>query len=88
MNDKVMYICNPEKNKACEKSACLANPYNKYGSCYCTTHEEYAMRDINGNPIYAADWIEHWIINRTENEKDKKKIKEMTKGRVALRIKK
>lgn len=41
-----VYICDPEKHKDCDRTACRA------GLCKSTTIREYAKLDANGEPIH------------------------------------
>ena len=47
---KVLYRCDPEKNKECNKRGCYGHTHFK---CRCTSNREYAELDSNGNPIIA-----------------------------------
>lgn len=43
----IIYVCDPNKNLKCEKTACFKNG----GECSLTQCREYAMTDENGNAI-------------------------------------
>ena len=42
--EKILYLCNPAKNKECQKSSCQIN-------CKLTTNKEFAKTDENGKEI-------------------------------------
>lgn len=51
----LLYLCNPLANQKCPKLTCFWD-WTKYDDggeprCYKTTHEEFAARDAEGNPI-------------------------------------
>lgn len=48
----ILYVCDPEKNVTCTKEGCQI-----FHECYCTTHQEFAELDENGNP--RVDFIYH-----------------------------
>lgn len=43
----VFFVCNPKKNKACNKSRCFL----KGKECFATTHAKYAIRNAKGEPF-------------------------------------
>ena len=45
-----IYLCDPEKNTECKKTACYIND----GPCKCTMNPAYALTDLNGDPIIRA----------------------------------
>ena len=45
----VLYMCDPDKNEACNKFACYLND----GPCKCTAHKENAKTGENDKPIVA-----------------------------------
>jgi len=64
-----MFFCDPIKNKDCTQTGCL---FYMTGECFSTTHEEFAIRLIDGSPAYFPEedyekakayitekWIEH-----------------------------
>lgn len=46
MEQKELYLCDPDKNVECEKTSCK-------DLCMMTTHKEYAATFENGKPIVA-----------------------------------
>ena len=50
---KIIYYCDPEKNKECRKNNCHYDMNNGFGRCKMTIHEEYAVRDRDGKPVVA-----------------------------------
>lgn len=44
---KILYVCDPNKNKWCSKWGCFKNG----GECSLTRYKECAMTDENGNAI-------------------------------------
>ena len=48
---KVLYKCDPEKNKKCRKSMCYTNPNGLKNPCRATRNPDYAVLDENGRPI-------------------------------------
>lgn len=53
MNDLTLYVCDPEKNTECKKTACSAK--DVVLPCSLTTKAEFAKTDENGQPIAATD---------------------------------
>ena len=47
LKDNPLYECDSEKNINCKKTGC----YTIGGPCHCTSHEEYARRDLLGYAI-------------------------------------
>ena len=47
LKDNPLYECDPDKNTDCRKTGC----YTIGGPCHCTSHEEYARRDLLGYAI-------------------------------------
>ena len=51
MAEPVFYVCDPEKNQACPKTACKFNQSAKHQCCACTTQTRFAKLDHKGHPI-------------------------------------
>lgn len=51
--DKLMYICDPEKNTGCKKTMCKANHPNHLCICDRTSNAAFAILDENGEPVKA-----------------------------------
>lgn len=47
-NNKRCYLCDPDKNTSCRKTACQEE-------CFYTTYPKYAVLDTEGNPIVTYD---------------------------------
>lgn len=56
MKQKVWYMCDPEKNKRCNKRSCMYNENAEFRECYITTEEHFAKRNKRGKPIRADRW--------------------------------
>ena len=52
---KVLYRCDPIKNKQCKKTSCAYNKEAKYHFCKLTTDRRYARLDDKGEPIESND---------------------------------
>lgn len=50
-----LYLCDPDKNQGCRKTACVHNPNAKYHRCEATTSPAFAKLDENGRPILLPD---------------------------------
>lgn len=55
MKLKILYRCDPDKNKACRKTHCKYNTCVTNGECYSTTEKQYAVVDDKGEPIITYD---------------------------------
>ena len=55
MGDKVLYLCDPEKNVQCKKTYCIYNPDAKWRCCNMTSEKEYARLDLKGQPCIAPE---------------------------------
>lgn len=47
----ILYVCDPNKNLKCKKTACFING----GKCSLTQYKDYAVTDKNGNAIKEGD---------------------------------
>ena len=56
MKQKAWYMCDPEKNKRCNKQSCMYNENAEFRVCYITTEEHFAKRNKRGKPIRADRW--------------------------------
>ena len=54
---KTWYLCDPEKNTACEKTYCAYNPAEKWRMCMLTSDAKCAHKCLDGTPCPAPDWI-------------------------------
>ena len=64
--DDVLYECDPELNRGCNKRCCMI-------LCESTKHPEFAKKDSEGKPIVSEKWRK-WM--------EDKKRSEMRKGAV------
>ena len=53
MGKLTLYVCDPEKNTECKKTACSGK--GPAQPCSLTTKIEFAKTDENGQPIEAND---------------------------------
>lgn len=58
MEEKIIYLCDPEKNTGCAKTGCAYNPNAILRECYNTTHKECARLDFAGKPVVNVDLTE------------------------------
>lgn len=57
--EKVMYLCDPDKNYKCPKTSCyIYGELPKLNSCRCTKYAEFAQTYEDGSPI-----VETLLIN-------------------------
>lgn len=54
MKERIVYMCDPDKNVKCPKTECAYATTYYGGLCRKTAHREYAMTDENGEPIVAT----------------------------------
>ncbi len=52
---KTWYLCDPAKNKGCEKTFCVHNPNARRQICDSTSNIEYAKLDDMENPIISKE---------------------------------
>lgn len=64
-----LYLCDPDKNRACSKTGCVYNPLAKYPCCRATTHPEFAKLGESGEPIQIPDWLERLKAEEADREK-------------------
>ena len=48
---KVLYMCDPDKNKECRKTMCFRRKPALNNPCRGTKNPDYAVKDKQGNPI-------------------------------------
>lgn len=61
-----LYLCDPEKNTNCRKTACKYNPNAKHQRCEATKDPAFAKLDKNGCPIRMPDFLE--MVKAMEKE--------------------
>lgn len=57
---ETVYLCDPKKNKKCNKGGCAYNPLipEKLRTCYATKGKEYARLDLGGEPCVLPEYRE------------------------------
>ena len=57
------YICDPKRNKPCQKTLCFLNKASDLSLCLLTSYPEYAAQDLDGNPLECAELYPGVVID-------------------------
>lgn len=86
---RIMYVCDPHKNAECAKQGCYLNKNaNRFRLCASTSKMEYALLDIDGDPVLDFRYIQFLLdFNEIEQEIAEKLVNENVALRVARELK-
>lgn len=73
---KILYVCNPHKNTECTKEMCYLNKNNGHqrGLCFGTPKTEYAVLDLDGDPVVDLSHFAYMVSNDFMKWGDAKKL--------------